>query len=381
LRESRRDGRRRKACTETAADFPARKEEICDFDVHHPESIGMDIIKNPYRWVGISIKEEVLSRLAENLFYGEKIFLLKTDELMSRFRADALLLLAALIWGGGFIAQKFGNAHMPPIMFGGVRFGLATLAMLPFVRHEARRHKKPVAKKDWRLALLIGLVLFIAVSMQQVAMMTATATNGGFITSIYVVLVPFAAWAIQGAKPRMPVVLACILCLAGAWLLAGNGAGESWAFGDKLLFVTDFVWAIQIVLISKFLAHTHRPFFLSVMQYAVASLLSLIIGLAAEPVTLEGIQQALPAILYGGLISASIAYTLQVVAQRHTPAAEAALIMSLENVFAALAGALMLGERLTFLAAIGCVLIVGGIVMAEIGPLLRSRKIPAGKPH
>lgn len=292
---------------------------------------------------------------------------------MSRLRADALLLLAAFIWGVAFIAQKYGNASMPPVMFGGVRFGLAMLAILPLARREARKHKKPLTSNDWRLALLVGCALFVAISMQQIALLTTTATNAGFLTSIYMVLVPFAAWAVQGIKPRPLVLFACAVCLTGAWFLTEHGIDQAWTYGDVLVLVSDLIWAFHVALISKFLAHTPRPFFLSVVQYGVAGALGLAAGLVWEPVTLEGIRHAMPAILYAGFVSGGGAYTLQIIGQRYTPAAEAALILSLEGVFAAISGAIVFGERLTFLAAIGCALILGGIVMVEIGPILRRR--------
>jgi len=128
-----------------------------------------------------------------------------------------------------------------------------------------------------------------------------------------------------------------------------------------------------ITLIAVFLQRTDRPFFLSFAQYAVTAVLALVCGFIFEPLGMPGITSALPAILYAGLLSGGVAYTLQIVAQKHTPAAEAALIMSLESVFAALAGALLLRERLTPLATVGCGLILLGVLVVEIGPALLRR--------
>jgi drug/metabolite transporter (DMT)-like permease len=140
-----------------------------------------------------------------------------------------------------------------------------------------------------------------------------------------------------------------------------------------LVVGADLCWAVAIVVISMFLQRTHRPFFLSFVQYGVTAVLGLAAGLLFEPVAVPGIVSATPAILYAGLLSGGVAYTLQIVAQKHTPAAEAALIMSLESVFAALAGAVLLRERLAPLATLGCALILLGVVVVEVGPALMRR--------
>jgi drug/metabolite transporter (DMT)-like permease len=190
-----------------------------------------------------------------------------------------------------------------------------------------------------------------------------------------VVIVPFMFWAISGQKPRILVLLACAVSLYGAWLLADDGQAKHWRLGDILMVVSDFAWALAITVIGVFLQRTHRPFFLSFMQYAVTAVLALAAGLLFESPTLTGTVTALWPLLYAGVLSGGVAYTFGVLAQKHTPPSEAALIMSLESVFAALAGAVMLHERLTLAASIGCALILLGVVLVEIGPaLLRNLK-------
>ena len=295
---------------------------------------------------------------------------------MNRLRADLLLLLTAFIWGTAFIAQKDANQSMGPITFVGARFLLSALALLPLVAYEARRAEARLNRTDWMQAGLVGLCLFAGASLQQVGLLTTTATNAGFLTALYVVIVPFMLWALTRQRPRPLVLLACGVSILGAWLLADDGTARHWSFGDVLVTLADFAWALAIVVIGLFLQRCHRPFFLSFAQYAITAVLALAAGLFLEPLHLSDVGTALPAILYAGLLSGGVAYTLQIVAQKHTPPAEAALIMCLESVFAALAGAVMLRERLTGPAAFGCGLILLGVVLVEMGPgLLRGMKL------
>jgi drug/metabolite transporter (DMT)-like permease len=293
---------------------------------------------------------------------------------MNRLRADLLLFLTAFIWGTAFIAQKDANQSMGPITFVGLRFLLSALALIPLALYERRRAKTasapPFTRRDWLQALIVGLCLFSGGALQQVGLVTTTATNGGFLTALYVVIVPFMVWGMSGAKPRLLVMAACAVSIAGAWLLTDDGSSRHWEMGDLLLVLADFAWALAITVIADFMQRTHRPFFLSLAQYCITAVLGLGIGLIFENQSLTGIDTAMPSILYAGLLSGGVAYTLGIVAQRYTPPAEASLIMCLESVFAALAGAVMLHERLTLTASIGCALILLGVVLVEVGPAL-----------
>jgi len=292
---------------------------------------------------------------------------------MNRLRADLLLLLTAFIWGTAFVAQKYANGSMPPITFVGARFFLSALALMPLALYEARRTKTPLSRKDWLQAAIIGLCLFAGSCLQQVGLVTTSATNAGFLTALYVVIVPFMVWLLTRQRPRLLVLAACAISLAGAWLLADNGQAKHLVLGDVLVVVSDLAWALAITMIGIFMQRSHRAFFLSFVQYTITAVLALAAGFIFERVSLAGVAPALPAILYAGLLSGAVAYTLGSIAQRHTPAAEAALIMCLESVFAAIAGAVMLHERLTPLATVGCGLILLGVVVVEVGPgLLRS---------
>lgn len=289
---------------------------------------------------------------------------------MNRLRADLLLLLTAFIWGTAFVAQKYANGSMPPITFVGARFLLSALALIPLALYEARRQTAPLSRKDWLQTGVIGLCLFAGSCLQQVGLVTTSATNAGFLTALYVVIVPFMVWLLTRQRPRLLVLAACAISIAGAWLLADNGQAKHWVLGDVLVLVSDLAWALAITMIGIFMQRTHRPFFLSFAQYAITAVLALALGAIFEPLSPPGVIAALPAVLYAGLLSGAVAYTLGIIAQKHTPAAEAALIMCLESVFAAIAGAVMLHERLTPLATAGCALILLGVVLVETGPML-----------
>lgn len=297
---------------------------------------------------------------------------------MSRMRADWLLMAVSIIWGTAFIAQKQANDSMGPLGFVGARFLLSWLTVAPLAWRERNEPARPSLKiRDAGLAALIGLCLFLGSSLQQVGLLRTTATNAGFLTAVYVIFLPFMVWMTTGVQPRPVVLIASAVSVAGAWLLTEQGQFQGWAAGDALVLIADIAWAVEISLIPIFLSRADRPFFLASTQYGVAAALGLICGLSSESFSPEGFKAALPAIFYAGVFSGGIAFTLQIVAQKYTPPAEAGLIMSLESVFAALAGAALLSERLTGPAVLGCALILLGVLLVEAGPAMRNLKLPS----
>jgi drug/metabolite transporter (DMT)-like permease len=291
---------------------------------------------------------------------------------MTRLRADFLLLTAALIWGTAFIAQKVGIGVVGPFLFVSGRFVLSALLLAPLAAREARVAVK-LGRGAWLLAGGIGVTLFAAATLQQVGLKMTSVTNAGFITALYIAFVPFVARAIIRTAVRPLVLVAVVVSLAGAWLLTDNGEAARLSAGDFLVLGSAGLYALHIVLVGLFQKLAHRPFFLSFAQYAVVAVIAGIVGVGMEPLNWAAVRHALPAIAYAGVLSGGVGYTLQIVAQRYTPATEAALIMSLESVFAAIAAAILLGERLTLLAALGCGLVMLGVVMVEIIPILPRR--------
>ena len=296
---------------------------------------------------------------------------------MSRLAADGLLLATAFLWGVTFVAQKYAAATMPALAFVAARFAVSAAALAPFALWELRRKPHTPGRDEWRLALAIGLTLFFGTSLQQAGIETTSATNAGFLTACYVVLTPFVVWAIAGARPRAIVVVAGLVSLVGAWLLASGGGLGPPKPGDALVLLADFAWATGIALTPIFLVRSGRPLLLAFVQYAVCAVLAALGSALFESMAPGALVATAPTILFSGVISGAIAYTIQIFAQAHTPPAEAALILALESVFAALAAALLLGERLTAVGALGGALILVGAVAVEFGPLF-GRKATSG---
>ena len=294
---------------------------------------------------------------------------------MQRLKADLLLLLAAFIWGTAFVAQKTAVATIGPMLFLGCRFLISTALLAPLAMRESRRREDALTGSDWKLALMVGLSLFGGMAIQQIGIVSTSATNAGFLTAIYVVMVPVVGFALHRSRASMTVIASCCVSLAGAWLLEQGGDSTPWGTGDVLVVVSDVFQALQMILVERFLARHSRPLLLSFLQYAVITVLAFAGAFAFEPISLSGIWTVMPAILYAGVLSGGLAFTLQIIAQRHTPAAEAAIIMSLESVFAALSGAWLLGDRLGIVGMAGCALILAGVLLVQLVPLLRRNNL------
>jgi len=297
-----------------------------------------------------------------------------------RWRADLALLATAALWGVAFVAQKHVTAVLPPISFVAARFAISALALAPFAYFETRWASAPLDGRSWRMAIFIALTLFTGSVLQQVGLTTTSAGHAGFLTACYVVLVPVAVWLLTGLTPRQVIALACALSLGGAWLLAHDGGPSApMTLGDGLILLSDVAWSLGIAATPMFLLRAHRPFTLAFMQYVVCASLSGLAAPAFESAHLQDFAAGWLPLLYAGLVSGGVAFTMQIIAQRYAPAAEAALILSLESVFAALAGSALLGERLTGIAMAGCALILTSVLVVEIGPpmLLRLRRARA----
>ncbi|MDB5492348.1 MAG: putative superfamily transporter inner rane protein [Micavibrio sp.] len=290
---------------------------------------------------------------------------------MTRLRADILLFITAIIWGTAFIAQKTGMDGIGPFGFAGVRFVLSLLVILPLVWREGRRVQVPVGRRDWWMALGLSVIFTAGVLFQQLGILHTTVTNAGFLTGLYVVLVPFIAWVLFRIRPRAVVWVGSVMALAGVWLLNGAQLSQL-GFGDLMVMACAVCFAAQVVLIGLLLRRTGRPMLLSALQYGLCSVAGLAVGFGLEGLNIEAIQVNWMQLAYAGIISGGIAYTLQAVAQQHTPASDAAIILSGEGLFAAIAGAVMLGETLGWLQIWGCILIMLAILLVEVGGLLKN---------
>lgn len=294
---------------------------------------------------------------------------------MSRLQANLVLLLTALIWGTAFVAQKEGMRDVGPFLFTAARFLLGGLAVLPlglleYRRLRARGGRLGASGAGWFLAT--GSVLFVAAVMQQVGITTTTVTNAGFLTALYVPLVPFLLLVVLRRATHWSAWPASLGCLAGAWLL-GGGSLVALSGGDLWIIGGAFFWAVHVLLVEAMAKRTGTPILGATAQFLVCALLAAVaVAVAGEPVTAQGLTAAGGEILYAGLVSVGMGYTLQVVGQRFTQSADAAIMMSTESVFAALAGALILGERLALVELTGGALILAGVLAVHLLPRIRT---------
>jgi len=282
----------------------------------------------------------------------------------ARFRSDALLLLVAIIWGSSFAVQRVAAQHLGVFLFNGLRFLLAALILLPFSRPRNR-----LERPDFTWIGLAGLCAFAGSALQQAGLQFTTAANAGFITSLYVVLVPMLLVVIWKQRMSWIAWMAASLAVAGAMLLSTGGTGFRLAgkavAGDGLELLGAVGWALHVIAVGSG-ARRMAVLTFSTGQYLVAGTLNLGMGLALERQLLSGLAVAWWTVIYIAVLSTAIGYTLQAVGQRHAPPADAAIILSLESVFAALFGYLYLTERLTAVQILGCALIFGAVLLAQV---------------
>ncbi len=283
--------------------------------------------------------------------------------------ADALLLLTAAIWGSGFIAQRIGMDYIEPFGFNGFRFLIGGLVLLPLINRD-RNLKNSINPHYFILPVAVcGLVLFAAASLQQAGLVYTTAGKAGFLTSLYVVMVPIFS-LFFGYKPGAWVWAGSALAIIGLFFLS-PGASMALEFGDLLVFISAIFWAIHVLAIDFFLRRGY-PLVLAAGQFFVCGALSLMVAIMFEGWSLMNYVSALPAIAYGGLISVGAGYTLQVVAQRDAPPGHVAIILSAEALFAAIFGWLILSEILSPKEGFGCILLFAGVIAAQLDSLKKS---------
>lgn len=292
---------------------------------------------------------------------------------MSRLQANLCLLLAGAIWGGGFVVQASAMKSLGPLWFIGLRFLVATAAVAPFAWREAKRAEKPVTPRTYAAFTAIGLALFAGAVTQQIGLLTTTVTNSGFLTGLYVIMVPILTVVILRKAPHWIIWPAAMLALIGIFLLSG-GAIASLTYGDAMTIVCAFFWSVQVFLIGIFASQSGRPLLLSAWQFAVTGICATAGAILLEPISWTAISDAAFEIAYAGIFSSGLAFSLQVIGQRYTTAPQAAIFLSSEALFAATFGALILGETITPLGYVGCGVIFLAMMLVEIVPEILSRR-------
>ncbi len=297
--------------------------------------------------------------------------------------ANLLLMLAAVIWGFAFVAQRIGMRYVGPLTFNGVRFALGAAALVPLLmwgrktdspaRADAETGDRSLVIKG---GIVAGLVLFMGATLQQYGVVYTTAGKAGFITGLYVVFVPLLGLLV-GLKTGRFVWAGAVTAAGGLYLLSARGI-VGIDLGDGLVLLSALFWAAHVLVIGR-LSSRVAPVRLAVVQFTVVSILSLIGAVLFETIDPAALRDAAIPILYAGLLSVAVAYTLQVVAQRRARPAHTAIILSFESVFAALGGWLVLGEGLSTRGIIGCALMLAGILLAQADPD-RFSKVPDTTP-
>ena len=333
------------------------------------------------------------------------------------FTADLLLLLTAAVWGFGFVAQRSGMQYVGPFTYNGIRFLLGALSLLPLIAFRNRGRVNPLSEpnKEEKISkrktlvsssLLAGTCLFVAVSFQQLGMMATTAGNAGFITGLYVIFTPIFG-IFLGRKTGLPTWVGAFLTLTGLYFISSANPLGGFNPGDFVVFVSAVFWTFHVLIIDR-LVQKNDPIALSSGQFAVAGLFAILAAFLLEPflsswlgtsgrefvssglffwtdfpalirglhsgaVPISLVSSAVIPILYGGLGSVGVGYTLQTVAQKNAPPAHATIILCLEGCFAALGGILLLNEFAGGKTIVGFALMLAGMLASQ-WELVRGRK-------
>ena len=291
------------------------------------------------------------------------------QRISSAMRGNLLLLLTAAIWGFAFVAQKEGGAEMGSLTFNGARSFLGgglLVALLPLLDKVGLSQKPTTSdekKSLWLDGILCGLALFAATNLQQLGLSTTTAGKGGFITALYIVLVPVFGLVI-GKRTTLFNWLGVVLAVVGLYLLCMQGESGIDA-GDLLVLGCAPIFAIQILLVDKFAPRTDC-IRLSCIQFFTVGVLNVPLMFIYETPSFSAMADCWVSLLYAGLMSSGIAYTLQIVAQKHTHPTTASVLMSFESVFAVVAGALILGDRMTLWELTGCAVMFAAVILAQL---------------
>ena len=280
--------------------------------------------------------------------------------------AFAILLLTSMIWGFAFVAQRVGSESLGAFSFNGIRFALGAVSLIPVaLLFEGEQLERKKLKNTALVSLAAGTVLFIASALQQFGIeITQSAGRSGFITGLYTVLVPIISFVIYRQKNNIGVWMGAFVAVIGLFLLSVN-ENFSVGVGDLVLLIGAFFWAAHILVIDRFVNNI-SPLCFSMMQFAVCAALNLIAAFFFEEITVAAVKTALYPLLYGGLCSVGIAYTLQTIGQKYSDPTFAAIIFSTESVFSAIGGALILKEEMLPRGYLGCLLIFVGIILSQI---------------
>lgn len=289
---------------------------------------------------------------------------------MKKASGSLLLLLTALIWGTAFVAQRTGMDHVGPFTFLTARSLLGGLTLLPIILWQKKSQGAAFRAPSIKASLCCGTVLTLAAGTQQIGLVSTSASKAGFIGALYVVFVPVISLFL-GRRAERKIWLSVALSILGLFLISGVRPGQMhMQSGDIWILISAVFYAVHILAVAHYAPRTNGAA-LSAAQFLVVLVLATIPAIALEKPTLSGIFDARWAILYTGVLSSGVAYTLQIVGQKRVPSAVASLILSLESVISLFAGMLLLNETLTLPEWIGCALVLAAVIWSQL-PSKRS---------
>lgn len=275
-----------------------------------------------------------------------------------RLKADILLFIVSIIWGTAFVTQGVAGRYGVAYLFNGVSFMLAGFILIPLIPRGTR-----VSRSQWKWMFAAGGILFIATALQQVGLLYTKVANASFLTSLYAVFTPFLLWIGFRERPHWIDMIAVVMAGFGAFLLSTSGKFEVQQ-GDSLELIGALFWALHFVVLGKY-ASKFESISFAAGHFIISGFANLIVGLFVEDVSVLTAWPLLGAILYRATLSIGIGYTLQVWGQKHTPPTDAALILSLEGVFAVIAAWILLNQSLISIQVAGCVIILIAVLISQ----------------
>mgnify|MGYP006115952143 FL=1 len=282
------------------------------------------------------------------------------------------LIVCTFIWGTTFIAQDTGMDNIGPFTFNCVRFFVGFVAVAPFVflfeKKKINQQIKNNTNQFFKLMVPVGVFLFLACIFQQVSLLYTDVANSAFFTIFYVLMVPIIVYFLFSEKLHWSIWPSVLACVIGGYFLSDIG-DASIRFGDSLVLIGALFWALHIIYIGKIINRFDLPFFIALMQNLIVAALSFILVTIFEEFDFSKIKLETIEILYAGILSGGAAFALQLFGQRNISAAPAAIVMSLEGVIAAIAAWIILNQILELNNIIGCLLILGGILLSQLAPI------------
>ena len=285
------------------------------------------------------------------------------------------LIVCTLIWGTTFIAQDTGMDNIGPFTFNSARFFVGFLAVAPFVlffeKKKVNEQIKVKRNKFYKLIIPVGIFLFLATTLQQVSLLYTDVANSAFFTIFYVLMVPIIVYFLFSERLHWSIWPSVLACVIGGYFLSDIG-DTTIRFGDSLVLIGALFWALHIIYIGKIIDQFDLPFFIALMQNLIVATLSFILVIIFEEFDFSKIKLETIEILYAGILSGGAAFALQLFGQRNISASPAAIVMSLEGVVAAIAAWVILNQILELNNIIGCLLILGGILLSQLAPIFEK---------